>query len=179
MLGKRDEPCFSDIVESFKANPSAKYSLYSPTEMEKKYPNLTMGPEVWGCYDPVAGVLLADKCLEHVWKSYQKLGGVLLDNHPVKSLKPFGNGVKIELIDGTAFHSKSCVICAGPWTNQILEPLGWKLPLSPIKIPVFYYKADGHIPHTFFYEDADYDIWGLPELEYKGLVKVILTLIFH
>ena len=48
----------------------------------------------------------------------------------------------------------------------------WNLPLNPIKIPVFYYKAERHIPHTFIYETDDKDIWGLPELEYPGLVKV-------
>ena len=44
--------------------------------------------------------------------------------------------------------------------------------MNPIKIPVFYYKAERHIPHTFIYETDDKDIWGLPELEYPGLVKV-------
>ena len=50
----------------------------------------------------------------------------------------------------------------------------WKLPLNPIKIPVFYYKSNGHLPHTFIYDDDEKHIhvWGLPELEYKGLVKV-------
>ena len=50
----------------------------------------------------------------------------------------------------------------------------WNLPLKPIKIPVFYYKTNGHIPHTFIFETDDTDIWGLPELEYPGLVKVHL-----
>ena len=50
----------------------------------------------------------------------------------------------------------------------------WKLPLNPIKIPVFYYKANGHIPNTFIFEESpEMDVWGLPELEYPGLVKVI------
>ncbi len=172
VLGERNEPYFKDVVSSFQANPGAKYSLYSPEELTKKYPNLTMGPKTWGCFDPVAGVLMADKCLKHVWKSYQKLGGVLIDNHPVKEIKPFGDKVKIDMLDGSCFIGKSCVICAGPWTNQMLAPLDWQLPLSPIKIPVFYYKAQGHIPHTFIFEDGDSHIWGLPELEYKGLVKI-------
>ena len=48
----------------------------------------------------------------------------------------------------------------------------WHLPLNPIKLPVFYYKAKGHILHTFIYETDEWDVWGLPELEYPGLVKV-------
>ena len=46
--------------------------------------------------------------------------------------------------------------------------------MNPIKIPVFYYKANGHIPNTFIFEESpEMDVWGLPELEYPGLVKVI------
>ena len=46
--------------------------------------------------------------------------------------------------------------------------------MNPIKIPVFYWKANGHIPHTFIYDDDELGthVWGIPELEYKGLVKV-------
>ena len=60
----------------------------------------------------------------------------------------------------------------------IIISFSWKLPLNPIKIPVFYYKANGHIPHTFIFDvckdqiTKDDHIWGLPELEYPGLVKV-------
>ena len=57
----------------------------------------------------------------------------------------------------------------------------WNLPLKPIKIPVFYYKANQHIPHTFIFEQDDTHIWGLPEFEYPGLVKVfkkIFSIIF-
>ena len=44
-----------------------EYELYNPKEMAKRYSNLTMGPDIWGCYDPSGGVLMADKCLKSVW----------------------------------------------------------------------------------------------------------------
>ena len=44
--------------------------------------------------------------------------------------------------------------------------------MNPVKIPVFYYKANGHITNTFIFEESDTHIWGLPEIEYPGLVKV-------
>ena len=54
----------------------------------------------------------------------------------------------------------------------------WNLPLKPIKIPVFYFKANGHIPHTFYYiKDDAHDVWGSPEFEYAGLVKVLLAIL--
>ena len=100
-----------------------------------------------------------------------------MDNCPVKKIiVDSESNTRIILSEDRTVVTKYLVICAGPWTNRLLEPLGWKLPLQPIKIPVFYYKANGHIPHTFIYEDENRasHIWGLPELEYPGLVKVFV-----
>ena len=60
----------------------------------------------------------------------------------------------------------------GLWPTMFFCICSWSLPLKPIKIPVFYYKAKQHIPHTFIFEQDDTHIWGLPELEYPGLAKV-------
>ena len=148
--------------------------------MSEAYPNLSMGPETWGCYDPVAGVLMADKALKTVWQTFQKEGGQILDNSPVKKIIPDSeSSTRVILSDDRTIVTRYLVVCAGPWTNRLLDPLGWKLPLQPIKIPVFYFKADGHIPHTFIFEDEDRasHIWGLPELEYPGLVKVFIDIV--
>ena len=92
--------------------------------MNETFPNVTMGLDTWGCYDPVAGVLMADKALKSVWKLFQKLGGTLFDNCVVEKITPNGNETKISLDSGQVLTCKSVVICAGPWTNRLLEPLG-------------------------------------------------------
>ena len=47
------------------------------------------------------------------------------------------------------------------------------MPLTPMKISVFYFKKnDGHHEHNFYYDDDLDEIWGLGELEYPGMVKV-------
>ena len=66
VFGKRDQSYFKEVIESFNVN-KIEFKLYNPEEIRKKYANLTMGPDVWGCYDPAAGVLMADKCLKTVW----------------------------------------------------------------------------------------------------------------
>lgn len=136
VLGQRQDPYFDDVIQSFQKNPDASFKLYKPSEMLKTYPNLSFGPDIWGCFDPVAGVLMADKALKTVWNQFQKCGGTLFDNCPVKEVLPFGrNQVKIQLDNGQTITSKSVVICAGPWTNRITEPLG--NPISIGKTPIF------------------------------------------
>jgi len=176
VTGKRDDPYFADTVKSFEVNPGSSYAVHDPKGMSRTFPNLTMESNIWGCYDPAAGVLMADKALKTVWSLFQNSGGTIIDNCLVEKVVPFGDRTKIFLDSGRALTSKAVVICAGPWTNRLLEPLGWRLPLNPIKIPVFYYKANGHIPHTFIFDDDELrtHVWGIPELEYKGLVKICL-----
>ena len=57
----------------------------------------------------------------------------------------------------------------------MLAKIGVKLPLIPWKIPVYYWRASQFLPHTFIYDSGSSragHVWGLPEQEYPGLVKV-------
>ena len=48
-----------------KSKPKKYLPLNDPTGMSRTFPNLTMGSDIWGCYDPAAGVLMADKVAAH------------------------------------------------------------------------------------------------------------------
>jgi len=173
-LGEIDESYFSKVLQSFRQNPDVEYELYSPDQMSKKFPNLTMGPTIWGMYDPIAGLIMADKALKTLWDNIQQRGGKIMDNCPVKKIVPQQNSVKVVLQNGVELIAKSLVVCAGAWTNPILGPLNWKLPLEVIKIPVFYWKSDGHIPHNFYHQNANIRVWGTAQLEYEGMNKICL-----
>ena len=66
-LGEIDESYFSKVLKSFQQNPDVKYELYDPKQLAEKFPNLTMGPTVWGMLDPIAGLIMADKALKTLW----------------------------------------------------------------------------------------------------------------
>ena len=65
-LGEIDESYFSKVLQSFRQNPDVDYEVYSPDQMSKKFPNLTMGPTIWGMYDPIAGTVFEN----HTQKSH-------------------------------------------------------------------------------------------------------------
>ena len=66
-MGERYEGYFGKVVDSFEENTGSKYELYNPKEMAIRFPMIDMGPKIWGCYDPSAGILMADKCLKLLW----------------------------------------------------------------------------------------------------------------
>ena len=80
-------------------------------------------------------------------------------------MKVYGN-------EGQEFSAKSVVLCPGPWAAELLAKVGVKLPLQPVKIPVYYWKSNEFLPHTWIYEKDGRHVWGLPPLEYDGLAKV-------
>ena len=122
------------------------FEVYNPEELGQKYTNLTMGPNIWGLLDPSAGILFSDKALGAVWvstkfffmkkwpktfkmcysiqKMFKAKGGLIMDNCPIDQIVPESqNSVRVDLKNGKTLISRSLVICAGPWTNKLLEPL--------------------------------------------------------
>jgi len=178
--------CFSDdpenkflnqIIKSFEKNPGAKNEVYSGEELSKNYPYIRLGSKGVGCYDPSGGVLMADKALKCLQELIVRYGGVIHDGDGVEDIKHDKDKVHILTSSGKRFVAKSCVICAGPWSGPLLKKLGYTVPLQPIKIPVYYWKSDDFLPHTWIYEgylNPGYGVhfWGLPSLEYPGLVKI-------
>ena len=53
-------------MKSFEVNPGSSFAVHDPTGMSRTFPNLTMESNIWGCYDPAAGVLMADKVTGHL-----------------------------------------------------------------------------------------------------------------
>jgi glycine/D-amino acid oxidase-like deaminating enzyme len=56
---------------------------------------------------------------------FQNSGGTIIDNCLVEKIVPFGDRTKIFLDSSRVLTSKAVVVCAGPWTNRLLEPLGY------------------------------------------------------
>lgn len=48
----------------------------------------------------------------------------------VRALHPFGDGVRIELTDGTVLTARKAVIAAGAWSRSLTAPLGDRIPLD-------------------------------------------------
>ena len=47
-----------------------------------------------------------------------------MDNCKVRNIRPTTDSVQVILYNGSILEAKSLVVCAGAWTNQILESLG-------------------------------------------------------
>ena len=60
----------------------------------------------------------------YIQNVYKQHGGTILDNSPITEIIPLSKkSVQVKLQNGKIIQSKYLVICAGPWTNKLLQPL--------------------------------------------------------
>ncbi|NXF99556.1 SOX oxidase, partial [Sakesphorus luctuosus] len=130
--------------------------------------------------DSTAGVLFADRALKAVQEVFRRHGGTLRDGEKVLRIEP-GAMVTVTTTAG-AYRAPRLIITAGAWTGALLEPLGLRLPLQPLRIDVCYWKEKqpgstgmGTVRPCFLtlgLSQAPHGIYGLPALEYPGMVKL-------
>ncbi|NXE09723.1 SOX oxidase, partial [Lophotis ruficrista] len=131
-------------------------------------------------WDGTGGVLFADRALRAVQDVFRRCGGTLRDGEKVLHIEP-GAVVTVTTAAGV-YRAPRLIITAGPWTGALVASLGLRLPLQPLRIDVCYWRekeprsagADRTDPCflTMGLSQSPHDIYGLPALEYPGLVKV-------
>jgi len=169
-----DNIFMKNVITSFEKTPGSTYSVFDGKDFETKFPYLNLEDTIKGCYDPTGGVLLADKALRAVQDLAVKYGAKILDGFEVEDIKSYQNYVEVSGNGGVLYRAKSCVICPGPWASSLLSLLGVTLPLQPVKIPVYYWQCRSFLPHTWIYDTQGRHVYGLPSIEYPGMVKICL-----
>lgn len=64
-------------------------------------------------------------------KNFQEMCGTIKESD-VKEIVKNGEGWKI-ITDNDTYYSDKLVIAAGPWSNDLIRPLGYNLPLFPMR----------------------------------------------
>ncbi|XP_068066591.1 peroxisomal sarcosine oxidase [Anomalospiza imberbis] len=130
--------------------------------------------------DSTAGVLFAGRALQAVQEVFRRHGGTLRDGEKVLRIEP-GATVTVTTAAGV-YKAPRLIITAGAWTGAFVEQLGLRLPLQPLRIDVCYWREKqpgsaglGSVSPCFLtlgLSQAPHGIYGLPSIEYPGLMKV-------
>ncbi|XP_061219468.1 peroxisomal sarcosine oxidase [Neopsephotus bourkii] len=147
-------------------------------ELAQHFPGLRLHDGEVALWDSTGGVLFADRALRAVQDAFRRHGGTLQDGERVLHIEP-GAVLTITTTAGV-YRAPRLIITAGAWTGALLAPLGLRLPLQPLRIDVCYWKEKepgstsraGPCFMAMGLSQAPHGIYGLPALEYPGLVKV-------
>ncbi|XP_029783766.1 peroxisomal sarcosine oxidase isoform X2 [Suricata suricatta] len=179
LLGMKENPELKTIQATL-SRQAVEHQCLSAEELKQRFPNVRLARGEVGLLDESGGVLYADKALRALQDAIRHLGGLVCDGEKVMEIKP---GLPVMVKTTSRSHqAKSLIITAGPWTNQLLRPLGIELPLQTLRINVCYWREK--VPGSYSVSQAfpcflgldlspaPHHIYGLPSGEYPGLMKV-------
>jgi sarcosine oxidase len=145
-----------------------QYEILSPDELSYRYPAFKPSEDVVALWEPRAGVLLPEKCVETHLKLAKELGAEIHGNEPVTSWAVEGEGVTVTTSVGP-YKAQRLIITAGAWISALVDALAQRLWVerqvlfwfeptepelfSPGRFPIFAWELEGK--HLFF---------GLPDL---------------
>lgn len=137
---------------------------------------LGCGDDTMAFLDPSGGVLMADKCVGALQRLFRAANGTLLDGWPVDEIKVEQDGSVVVKGQRGRVRATSLVLCPGPWAAPLLAKIGVQIPVRVERISVLYWRVkDPHRTSSTSFVDVSDDrghFYGLPDIEYPGLVKL-------
>lgn len=142
------------------------------SELTNRWPALKLPEGLAAVFEPTAGYLLVERCVEVLLAEAKRHGAELLTNCEVTGWTATLGGVEVTTNQGS-YSAGSLVIAAGAWAGQLLGKLG--VPLSVLRKSLFWYPAIGVEQCTklpaFLYELGYGVPYGFPSVD--GLLMKI------
>jgi monomeric sarcosine oxidase len=144
----------------------------SANEIVRHWPGLRVSEPLVGVYEPTAGYLLVEACVEAHLTAAREAGAELLFNTEVAGWTADANGITVRTANGT-IGAERIVITAGAWAGQVLADLNVRLTARRKSLFWFAteaaeYKAASGMP-VYLFELADGVFYGFPRLDKRGV----------
>jgi sarcosine oxidase len=140
-------------------------------EIERRFPWMQLPAGAECVYEPEAGFLEVERCVESQIRDGERLGGQACCDERVIDWATNGSTVRI-ITDKARYEANSLVICAGPWAARLLIDL--QIPLEVVRKSVMWFRSQGTAPAPscgFFVEREGRAFYGVPSLE-TGVTKL-------
>lgn len=145
---------------------------FTACEIKRRWPGLRLPHELTGVFDPHAGYLLVEDCVEAHLAAAQNAGAELRTNVEVLGWKVNDHEVRVETSAGP-MEAGCLVVTAGAWAGRLLSDLN--LELSVLRKSLFWFAApdaDYDVPSglpVFLFELPHGVFYGFPKLDDRGL----------
>jgi sarcosine oxidase len=137
-------------------------------EVMGRFPQFKLGDDVRALYQAQSGLVDASKAnAVHVGLARAR-GATVLENTPVRGVRPVGDGAEVET-DRDTFFGRRLVVTAGAWTNEVLGHVGVELPITLTQEQVTYFRtpqlrefAPDRFPVWIWHGGPDQTFYGVP-----------------
>lgn len=171
-IGDPRSPSFIRTLETVR-DLDLDYELLGAGEVAARFPEFALGGELRAIYQPGAGLINAARAVGTFRELAEEAGATFSFETTVlrgetapatgtASARASSPRIVLECQGPEGDYSVSCdrlVICAGPWTNELLarfEPRPARLPLSVLQCEPLHLETDrGRAPEVLFYRHPD------------------------
>ncbi|KOY82942.1 N-methyl-L-tryptophan oxidase [Lysinibacillus macroides] len=165
----------SSSIQNVKASAQL-YDLaldcYSAEEAMNKWPGLALPANLVACFEPTAGVLRVEACIQAYKKLALAAGATLQTNDKVLAIQA-GDIVHIQTAN-TAYQAKQLIVTAGAWATELLATMNITIPVTPTRKTFAWFEADEQLYRDAVFpaygiELADSFYYGFPSIDGVGL----------
>jgi sarcosine oxidase len=142
----------------------ADYQELAAADIRGRVPGIAVAGDATALFHPRAGTVVADAGMAALAEAAVAAGAELRAPERVLAVEPTSIGVRVTTIGGEIAADRA-VIAAGPWTAELVGPLGLRLALAPALGQVTYFDAPelvGLPALAEWGEDDDGGVYGHP-----------------
>jgi sarcosine oxidase len=167
----RDEDALSRSTLATLSRLRIAHERLSRADLERRWPQVELGPITWAIHEPGSGVLMARRAVQAVARQALAEGAEV---RVAAAARPRGRGRlgALPLSDGGSAAAGTFVFALGPWLGKIFpEVLGDRI--FSTRQEVFYFgppPGDARFapPAMPAWVDFGAEIYGIPDVEGKG-----------
>jgi sarcosine oxidase len=141
------------------------HELLTAEEIRRRFPALRPADEMVAVWEPRAGILFPEACIEAQLDLARQRGAALRFAEPVISWRADGAGVQVTTANST-YRAEQLLLTAGPWTRQLLADLS--LPLTVERQVICWFEPSTN-PEHFHPDRCPINLWEYaPERFFYG-----------
>lgn len=148
------------------------HEILGPGQIKERFPQFKIQDNEHGYFEPSAGFLLPEVCIESQLALAKKYGATIQTNEKVLHFAE-ANGVVSVVTDKDEYAAEKLVVCAGPWIPNFLnddygahfEIVRQVLFWFDIKDPVESYFADSFPVFIWELQGNSQGIYGFPAID--------------
>ncbi len=169
-MAREQDPLTTTTLETLK-RLRVPHERLEREALEKRWPQISLGPVTWAIYEPDSGFLAAFRGVQAVAESARKVGASYVQE---RVLPPEGRGElrAVKTSSGRVLSAETFVFACGPWLAKLFpELLGARI--FPTRQEVFYFGVPPgdtrfQSPNLPVWVDFAEEIYGLPDHEGRG-----------
>jgi sarcosine oxidase len=155
------------------------HTVLDAADIASQFPQFGLTGNEIGCYEPSAGVVYPERCIEAQLTMATRLGATLRLGETVRSAKSGPGGVVVETDNGRLTAARA-IMAAGPWMPSLADGRIGAL-AKVYRQTLHWFRADrpsdyepGRFPvFIWMHGDGEEDyMYGFPALNGSGMIKV-------